>query len=249
MSRPLLQGQLAVVTAGTSGIGRAVVERFLAEGADVIVTGMNPERIDAAQRAWGDRARVLRADVSDPEDLDRLVTEVEAAGRPVDVLVANAGRDVDARNLADTSPADFDYVADLNFRGTYILLQKLSSRLADGGRIVLVSSIGGSNGSRGHSVYNATKAAVRSLARTLTAELGERGIRANAVSPGPTATTGFDQFTGGSEEVEQKVAAMVPLRRIGRPEEIGSAVTFLASAESSFIAGVELVVDGGMSQI
>lgn len=249
MRRPLLQGQLAVVTAGTSGIGRAVVERFLAEGADVIVTGMNPERIDEAQGAWGDRTQVLRADGSDPVDLDRLVTEVEATGRPVDVLVANAGRDIDARNLTDISLADFDYVADLNFRGTYILLQKLSSRMADGGRIVLVSSIGGSNGSRGHSVYNATKAAVRSLARTLTAELGERGIRANAVSPGPTATTGFDQFTGGSEEAEQKVAAMVPLQRIGRPEEIASAVTFLASAESSFIAGVELVVDGGMSQV
>ncbi|MGJ9372569.1 SDR family NAD(P)-dependent oxidoreductase [Nesterenkonia sp. CF4.4] len=237
------------MTAGTSGIGRAVVERFLAEGAEVIVTGMSPERIDEAQRAWGDRARVLRADGSDLGDLGRLVAEIEATGRDVDVLVANAGRDVDAKNLADTTPEDFDYVTDLNFRGTYILLQKLASRMADGGRIVLVSSIGASNGSRGHSVYNATKAAVRSLARTLTSELGERGIRANAVSPGPTATVGFDQFTGGSKEIEQKVAAMVPLRRVGRPEEVASAVTFLASAESSFIAGVELIVDGGMSQV
>nr|WP_255316840.1 SDR family oxidoreductase [Nesterenkonia sp. Act20] len=240
---------MAVVTAGTSGIGRAVVERFLAEGAEVIVTGMSPERIEEAQRAWGDQARVLRADGSDLGDLDRLVTEIKATGREVDVLVANAGRDIDARNLADTSPDDFDYVADLNFRGTFILLQKLSALLADGARIVLVSSIGGSNGSRGHSVYNATKAAVRSLARTLTSELGERGIRANAVSPGPTATAGFDQFTGGSKAIEQKVAAMVPIRRVGRPDEVASAVTFLASAESSFIAGVELVVDGGMSQV
>lgn len=245
MSDGLLRGQRAIVTAGTSGIGRAVVERFLAEGAEVIVTGMNPGRIAEAQRTWGDRARVLQADGSAVEDIDRLAAEVEAAGwSAIDVLVANAGRDVDARTVAETSPEDFDYVVDLNFRGTFVLLQRLTPRLAEGARIVL----GGSNGSRGHAVYNATKAAVRSLARTLTAELGGRGIRANAVSPGPTATAGFDQFTGGSPEVEGKVAAMVPIGRVGRPEEVGAAITFLASEESSFVAGVELVVDGGMSQ-
>lgn len=250
MSAGLLHGQRAIVTAGTSGIGHAVVDRFLAEGAEVIVTGMNPDRIAAAQRAWGERARVVQADGSGMEGIDRLVAEVDAAGwSAVDVLIANAGRDVSARNVAETSPEDFDFVVDLNFRGTFLLLQRLTPRLAEGGRIVLVSSIGGSNGSRGHSVYNATKAAVRSLARTLTAELGGRGIRANAVSPGPTSTPTFDQFTGGSSEVEGKVAAMVPIGRIGRPEEVAAAVTFLASEESSFVAGAELVVDGGMSQV
>jgi len=247
VSAGLLDGQLAVVTAGTAGIGRAVVERFVAEGAHVITTGTTPERIERARTDWGDRVTVLRADAGDLDDLDGIVAALD--GRPVDVLVANAGRDVSATPIAETTPEDFDFVADLNIRGTFFTVQRLASHLADGARIVLVSSIAGSNGGRGHAVYNASKAAVRSLARTITAELGGRGIRANAVSPGPTATAGFDQFTGGSADVERRVAAMVPLGRIGRPEEVAAAVAFLVSAESSFVAGVELVVDGGMSQV
>jgi NAD(P)-dependent dehydrogenase (short-subunit alcohol dehydrogenase family) len=128
-------------------------------------------------------------------------------------------------------------------------VQRLIPLLAPGARIVLVSSIAGTNGGPGHAVYNATKAAVRSLARTLTSELGARGIRTNSVSPGPTDTAGFAQFTGGSADVEAAVARMVPLHRIGRPAEVAAAVLFLASAESSFISGVDLVVDGGMSQV
>lgn len=249
MTGGLLAGQFAVVTAGTSGIGRAVVERFLAEGADVLTTGMTAARIDEARDTWGDRVHVLRADASRLDGLDELAAAVRATGRGVDVLVANAGRDVDSTPVAETDATAFDHVSDLNFRGTFFTVQRLVPLLNDHGRIVLVSSIAGSNGGPGHAVYNATKAAVRSLARTLTAELGGRGIRANSVSPGPTATAGFDQFTGGSETVAAAVAEMVPLRRIGRPEEVAAAVAFLASAESSFIAGVDLVVDGGMSQV
>jgi NAD(P)-dependent dehydrogenase (short-subunit alcohol dehydrogenase family) len=245
----LLAGQFAVVTAGTSGIGRAVVERFLAEGAEVLTTGMTAARIDEARNTWGDRVHVLRADASRLDGLDELAAAVRATGRGVDVLVANAGRDVDSTPVAETDATAFDHVSDLNFRGTFFTVQRLVPLLNDHGRIVLVSSIAGSNGGPGHAVYNATKAAVRSLARTLTAELGGRGIRANSVSPGPTATAGFDQFTGGSETVAAAVAEMVPLRRIGRPEEVAAAVAFLATAESSFIAGVDLVVDGGMSQV
>lgn len=249
MTGGLLAGQFAVVTAGTSGIGRAVVERFLAEGAEVLTTGMTAARIDEARNTWGDRVHVLRADASRLDGLDELAAAVRATGRGVDVLVANAGRDVDSTPVAETDATAFDHVSDLNFRGTFFTVQRLVPLLNDHGRIVLVSSIAGSNGGPGHAVYNATKAAVRSLARTLTAELGGRGIRANSVSPGPTATAGFDQFTGGSQSVAAAVAEMVPLRRIGRPEEVAAAVAFLASAESSFIAGVDLVVDGGMSQV
>ena len=249
MTGGLLAGQFAVVTAGTSGIGRAVVERFLAEGAEVLTTGVTAARIDEARDTWGDRVHVLRADASRLDGLDELAAAVRATGRGVDVLVANAGRDVNSTPVAETDATAFDHVSDLNFRGTFFTVQRLVPLLNDHGRIVLVSSIAGSNGGPGHAVYNATKAAVRSLARTLTAELGGRGIRANSVSPGPTATAGFDQFTGGSESVAAAVAEMVPLRRIGRPEEVAAAVAFLASAESSFIAGVDLVVDGGMSQV
>lgn len=249
MTRGLLAGQFAVVTAGTSGIGRAVVERFLAEGADVLATGVTAARIAEARDTWGDRVRVLQADASDLAGLDELVAEARAGDRGVDVLVANAGRDVASTPIAETDAAAFDYVADLNFRGTFFTAQRFAPLLNDHARIVLVSSIAGTNGGPGHAVYNATKAAVRSLARTLTAELGGRGIRANSVSPGPTATAGFDQFTGGSDAVAAAVADMVPLRRIGRPEEVAAAVAFLASAESSFVAGVDLVVDGGMSQV
>lgn len=249
MTGGLLAGQFAVVTAGTSGIGRAVVERFLAEGAEVLTTGLTTARVTDARERWGERVRVLQADASSLDGLDELAAAASERGAGVDVVVANAGRDVHAIPVAKTDAEAFDHVSDLNFRGTFFTVQRLAPLLNDHARIVLVSSIAGSNGGPGHAVYNASKAAVRSLARTLTAELGGRGIRANAVSPGPTATAGFDQFTGGSDEVSAAVAEMVPLGRIGRPAEVAAAVAFLASAESSFVAGVDLVVDGGMSQV
>lgn len=245
----LLEGRLAVITAGSAGIGRAVAARFIAEGADVIVTSPSEATLAEAVAALGPHARGIRGDASSLADLDALAAAIRTGGRPIDVLVANAGRDVAATPIVDMTDAQFDLVAGLNLRGTFFTCQRLVPLMRDGGTIVLTSSIAGHNGGPGHSVYNATKAAIRSLARTLTSELRDRHIRANAVSPGPTRTAGFEQFTRGSEEIERAVVAQIPVGRVGRPEEVAAAVLFLASDESSYVAGVELTVDGGMSQV
>jgi NAD(P)-dependent dehydrogenase (short-subunit alcohol dehydrogenase family) len=245
----LLEGRLAVVTAGTAGIGRAVAARFVAEGADVVVTSPFQAELDEVVGALGPHVSGVRGDAGEVADLDALAQALRELGRPVDVLVVNAGRDVPATPVVDMTPEAFDSVADLNFRGAFLTARAVVPLMRDGGTIVLTASIAAHNGGPGHAVYNATKAAVRSLARTLTAELRDRRIRANAVSPGPTSTQGFSDFFAGDTSVIAQVAAQIPVGRIGRPEEIAAAVTFLASDESSFVAGAELVVDGGMSQV
>ena len=245
----LLEGRLAVVTAGTAGIGLAVAARFVAEGADVVVTSPFENEIADTVAALGSHVSGIKGDASNVADIESLAATLKEAGRPIDVIVANAGRDVATTPIVDTTPEQFDLVSDLNFRGTFFTVNALAPLMRDGGTIVLTSSIAGHNGGPGHAVYNATKAAVRSLARTLTSELRDRHIRANAVSPGPTNTAGFAQFTGGSDELERQVVAQIPVGRVGRPEEIAAAVVFLASDQSSFVAGAELVVDGGMSQV
>ena len=245
----LLEDKLTVVTAGTAGIGRAVAERFVAEGADVVVTARGQRELDDTVAALGPHVTGVRADAAHLADLDGLVEALREMGRPVDVLFVNAGRDVPAAAIVDTDPEAFDAVAGLNFRGAYFTTSKVVPTMRDGGTIVLTSSIAAHNGGPGHATYNATKAAVRSLARTLTAELRDRHIRANAVSPGPTDTQGFADFFNGDQDAIARVAEQIPVGRIGRPEEVAAAVLFLASDESSFVAGAELVVDGGMSQV
>ncbi|HEY0117411.1 MAG TPA: SDR family oxidoreductase [Cellulomonas sp.] len=245
----LLEGRLAVVTAGTAGIGRATAARFIAEGADVVVVSPFQAELDETVAALGPHAIPAKGDASNLDDLEALAGLLRGLGRPVDTLFVNAGRDVAATAIVDTTAEQFDTVADLNFRGAFFTTKAVVPLMRDGGTIVLTASIAGSNGGPGHAIYNATKAAVRSLARTLTSELRERRIRANAISPGPTGTATFADFFHGDSAVIAQVEAQIPVGHIARPEQIAAAVLFLACDESSFVAGAELVVDGGMSQV
>jgi NAD(P)-dependent dehydrogenase (short-subunit alcohol dehydrogenase family) len=245
-----LTGKVAVITGATAGIGLAIAKRFVAEGAYVFITGRGQPALDAAAAEIGPDVTGVRGDASVVGDLERLYAAVGEHGRGIDVLVANAGGGGGSAAAADVTPEQFDISAGLTFRGTYFTVQRALPLLNEGATIVLISSIAGRNGTAGHGIYNASKAAVRSLARTLTVELRERGIRVNALSPGPTDTQGFARFAGErAAGFRQHLADVIPVGRIGRPEEVASAALFLASAESSFIAGIDLVVDGGMSQV
>jgi NAD(P)-dependent dehydrogenase (short-subunit alcohol dehydrogenase family) len=245
-----LAGKVAVITGATAGIGLAIAKRFVAEGAHVFITGRGQSALTAAVAEIGRDATGIRGDASVIGDLERLYAAVGEDGRGIDVLVANAGGGGGSAAVADVTPERFDVSVGLTFRGTYFTVQRALPLLNTGATIVLVSSIAGRNGTAAHSIYNASKAAVRSLARTLTVELKDRGIRVNALSPGPTDTQGFARFAGErAADFRQHLAEVIPVGRIGRPEEVASAALFLASGESSFVAGIELVVDGGMSQV
>ena len=245
-----LNGKVAVITGGNSGIGLATAKDFVKEGARVVIFGRNQETLDAAVAELGDAAVGVRGDVTSLEDLDRLVEATRALG-PVDAVFVNAGIG-GFTPIGDTSEEAFDRIVDINFKGAFFTVQKLLPALNDGASIVLNSSVAGQLGMQQFSVYSATKAAVRSLARSLSADLIERGIRVNVVSPGPIETPIFEKM--GMDQQQQdafgaQIVEMVPAKRMGQAHEIASAVTFLASADSSYVVGVELEVDGGLSQI
>jgi NAD(P)-dependent dehydrogenase (short-subunit alcohol dehydrogenase family) len=246
-----LAGKTAVITGGSEGIGLAIARRFVAEGAYVYITGRRPAALERAAELIGpDLVTGVPGDAARPADLDRLYATVAGDGRAIDVLVANAGGGGGAGPVAEITEEQFDAGSGLTFRGTFFTVQRAVPLLADGAAIVLVSSIAGANGSAGHSVYNASKAAVRSLARTFTNDLKHRHVRVNALSPGPIETDGFTRFAGDRiEELRAELARDLPVGRVGRPDEVASAALFLAGPESSFIAGTELVVDGGLSQV
>lgn len=238
-----LQGMVAVVIGGASGIGLAIVERFAAEGAEVVFTGRRQPDVDAAAARTG--ARPIVADASRVDDLSAVMDAVRESRGRIDVLVLNAGTSVNHR-IEDVTADDFDQQIGLNVRSLVFAVQFALPLLTSAASVVLVGSVAGGIGTPGYAVYNASKAAVRSLARTLTAELAPRGIRVNTLSPGPTDTAMFDAV---SDDVRSGLAAAIPLGRLGRPEEVAAAALFLASAESSFITGAEIPVDGGLAQV
>ncbi|SER61749.1 NAD(P)-dependent dehydrogenase, short-chain alcohol dehydrogenase family [Faunimonas pinastri] len=246
-----LNDKIAIVTGGSSGIGLSIAERFIGEGATVYITGRRLAELEAAAERLGGKAKAIQSDVSDLSSLDRLFSTVQASEGRLDVLVANAGV-IEQGLIRDVSEQHFDKLFDINVKGTYFTMQKAIPLMNGGGSIILVSSCLATKGFPGHSVYNASKAAVRSLVRTAAAELAASGIRVNTLSPGPVDTPIIEGQVGSpeaAEEFRKQAAGHVPLGRIGRPEELAAATVFLASDESSFSTGTDLVVDGGMTQL
>jgi NAD(P)-dependent dehydrogenase (short-subunit alcohol dehydrogenase family) len=249
MSR--LDGKIAVITGGSSGIGLATAERFVHEGAYVFITGRRDSALGEAKALIGDGVTTVAVDSTKSADLDKLFATVLEEKGALDVLVVNSGR-VEPEELGKITEENFDRTFDLNARGSLFTAQKALPLMRDGGSVILIGSIAGYVGIRGYSTYSATKAALRSYVRTWTREFADRGIRFNTLSPGPIDTPIMDGQADSAEEAEAikaQFAAAIPLNRMGRPEEIASAALFLASDDSSFVAGAELSVDGGMGQV
>jgi NAD(P)-dependent dehydrogenase (short-subunit alcohol dehydrogenase family) len=246
-----LEGKVAVVTGGNSGIGLATAQRFADEGAHVFITGRRQGELDQAVKQIGKNAIAVQGDVSSLADLDRLYATVKQKQGRIDVLFANAGGGQIAP-LGAITEEHYDKTFDTNVKGLLFTVQKALPLFHDGGSIILNASIAASKGMEAFSVYSAAKAAVRSFARSWTVDLKQRRIRVNAVSPGPVDTPGLNNLGLTQEQGEQfkaSVVGAVPMGRMGSPDEIAKAVLFLASDDSSYVTGTELFVDGGMAQI
>ncbi len=246
-----LHNKIAVITGGSTGIGLATAQRFIADGAQVVITGRNQEALDLAVAELGDRATGIRGDVASLEDLDRLFAQVQKQFGRVDVLFANAG-------IAPFVPFEavtedhFDRLFNINVRGLFFTVQKALPLLSENASIILNASVVAHSGLPNTSVYSATKAAVRSLGRTLAAELSPRGIRVNVVSPGLIETPLVGKLGLSQDEIDafaEQVVNQTPLGRPGKPGEIASTVAFLASDDASYFTGADLVADGGMIQV
>ncbi|MFP2908003.1 SDR family oxidoreductase [Pyxidicoccus sp. 3LFB2] len=247
-----LTGKIAVITGGTSGIGLATARRFVAEGAHVFITGRRQGELDAAVKSIGDNITGVQGDVANLADLDRLYATVKQQKGRIDILFANAGGG-EFLPLGAITEEHFDKTFNSNVKGLLFTVQKALPLLVDGASVILNASTAGSTGAPAFSVYSATKAAVRSFARTWTLDLKDRRIRVNAVSPGGTETAGLSGLAGGETQAQQQlkagIASSVPMGRLADPDEIARAVSFLASDDSSYITGIELFVDGGVAQV
>ena len=246
-----LKGKVAVITGGSSGIGLATAKRFVEEGAYVFITERRQTELDKAVKEIGKCVTAVRSDVSKLEDLDNLYRTVAAQKREIDILFANAGI-VELKQTPDVTPEHFDKTFDTNARGLYFTVQKALPLMKDDGSIILNGSCVWLKGFPSYSTYSATKAALRSFARTWATEVKDRKIRTNVISPGAIDTPIIDSQVHSKEAAEKlkaEFASVTPLGRMGRPEEIASVALFLGSDESSYVAGIDLPVDGGITAV
>ncbi|SFS31779.1 SDR family NAD(P)-dependent oxidoreductase [Saccharopolyspora flava] len=247
-----LTDKVALVTGGGAGLGLAIAERFAAEGAHVYITGRRREVLDAATASIEGKVTAIVADSTSSSDLDGLIDTIREENGRLDVLVANAGM-IERADFGEVSEEHFDRTFEVNARGTMFTVQAALPFMPVGGSIILVGSVQASKGLPGSTTYTAAKAAVRSYARVWAAEFGDRGLRVNVLSPGPFDTSIIDgqaeYFGQDPAELRAQMATLVPMGRLGRPEELASAALFLASDDSSFMTGAELPIDGGMAQV
>jgi NAD(P)-dependent dehydrogenase (short-subunit alcohol dehydrogenase family) len=246
-----LEGKIALITGGTSGIGLATAQAFVDQGAYVFITGRRATELTAAVEEIGRDVRGIQGDVSNLGDLDRLFAQIKQEKGKLDIVFANAGAAKYA-NLGTITESIYDSTFSTNVKGLLFTVQKSLPLMPDGASIILTASVVASKGLASNSVYSATKAAVRSFARTWTTDLKGRRIRVNAVSPGSIDTPGLSELLGSSETGQQRlkmISNAVPVGRLGKPEEVAKAVVFLASDDSSFVTGTELFVDGGFAQV
>lgn len=251
MSALKLNEKIAVITGGSSGIGLAIAQRFVDEGAYVFITGRNAKDLETAKSKIGRNVTAVQGDISNLSDLDKLYEIVKQEKEHLDIIVANAAF-IEEMTLANATPDHFDKTFNVNAKGTFFTAQKALPLLRDNGSIVLMSSENRMIGIPPFTTYAATKAAIRSFARTWGAELKDRKIRVNSISPGPIETPVIVEMAGSverAEELKKAAATLVPLARMGQPEEVASVALFLASDESSYITGSDIVVDGGHTQI
>ena len=246
-----LENKVAIITGGNSGIGLSTAKLFQAEGARVVITGRRQDVVDSAVKEIGGDSIGFKSDTSKLDDIAALYEKVKEQFGKIDILFLNAGI-AKFGPFTSVDEAIFDEMVNINFKGLFFNLQKALPLLSEGASVILTTSIADQKGFPDTSVYSATKAAVRSLARTLSAELADKKIRVNAIAPGPIDTPIFEKLGAPEEAVEEikgGFESMVPMKRMGTPDEIARAALFLASDDSSFVLGVELVVDGGMAQL